>query len=56
MRRRISGSAEQAVHTPWRKRYIWTQRTGACARIKRWTRRRERRAGKDEIRHTGEDA
>lgn len=45
-RRRIITSDEQDVHTDWRRVYCWTQRTGATAKVKRRTRRRERREGK----------
>lgn len=47
--RRIDGGAEQDVHTPWRKLLCYTQRAGVTAKIKRATRRRERREGKRSI-------
>lgn len=47
MGRRLMKSAdEQDVHTSWRKVYCWTQRTGATAKVKRRTRRRERTEAK----------
>lgn len=48
--RRIVGRGEQDVHTPWRKLYCYTQRAGVTAKIKRLTRRRERREGKAQLR------
>lgn len=50
MARRIIGWDEQDVHTPWRKLYCWTQRAGATSKVKRRTRRRERREGDEEVR------
>lgn len=44
-RRSLSGD-EQDVHGPWRRLYVWTQRTGATAKVKRRTRRRERHDAK----------
>lgn len=49
-RRRKPTGDEQDVHTAWRKLYVWTQRPGATAKVKRRTRRRERREAKDQIR------
>ena len=40
---------EQDVCTKWRRRMKWCGHAGACARVKRWLRRRERRAAKDEV-------
>ncbi len=48
-RRRIVTTDEQDVHTGWRRLYVWTQRTGATAKTKRRTRRRERLEAKREI-------
>lgn len=48
--RRIITGDEQDVHTKWRRLYCWTQRAGATSKVKRRTRRRERREGKDAIR------
>lgn len=48
-RRAIKGHDEQDVHTGWRRLYAWTQRTGATAKTKRRTRRRERLAGKRDL-------
>lgn len=48
--RRIKGAAEQDVHTGWRRLYVYTQRAGVTTKIKRMTRRRERREGKRELR------
>jgi hypothetical protein len=51
MGRRLMKSAdEQDVHTAWRKLYIWTQRTGATAKVKRRTRRRERHDARQALR------
>lgn len=51
MGRRIMRTAdEQDVHTGWRKVYLWTQRTGATAKVKRRTRRRERHEARAELR------
>lgn len=51
MGRRIMRTAdEQDVHTGWRKLYVWTQRTGATAKVKRRTRRRERRDARAQLR------
>lgn len=50
MGRRIKSRGEQDVHTPWRKLYCYTQRAGVTAKIKRQTRRRERREGKEFVR------
>lgn len=41
--RTIKTGDEQDVHTGGRRAYCWTQRTGATAKVKRRTRRRERR-------------
>lgn len=49
-RRAIKGSDEQDVHTGWRRLYVWTQRTGATAKTKRRTRRRERLEAKRQVR------
>lgn len=51
MKRRIITGDEQDVHTPWRRMFVWTQRAGATAKVKRRTRRRERRDGKRETRN-----
>lgn len=48
-RRRVVGYGEQDVHTGWRKLYCYTQRAGVAAKIKRQTRRRERRERKREL-------
>lgn len=48
-KRRIVTGFEHDVHTPWRRRYCYTQRAGVCAKAKRLTNRRERRESKDEI-------
>lgn len=50
MKRRIITDAEQDVHTHWRRYYCYLQRAGATSKIKRQTRRRERREGKAEVR------
>lgn len=51
MARRITADlGEQDVHTPWRKLFCYTQRAGTASKIKRTTRRRERREGKDALR------
>jgi hypothetical protein len=49
-RRAIVTGDEQDVHTGWRRLYVWTQRTGATAKTKRRTRRRERNEAKRDIR------
>jgi hypothetical protein len=41
---------EVDVHSKWRHRIVW--RRGEVGRIKRMTRRRERRTGKQETRET----
>jgi hypothetical protein len=46
--RQIKSAAEQDVHTRWRRLYCYTQRAGVTSKIKRQTRRRERREGKRE--------
>jgi hypothetical protein len=46
LKRRIITNDEQDVHTPWRRMFTWTQRAGATAKVKRRTRRRERRDGR----------
>lgn len=45
-RRRIVGEGDQDVHTPWRKLLCFTQRAGTSSKMKRETRRRERRERK----------
>jgi hypothetical protein len=52
VRRPIKGHGEQDVHTRWRRLYCYTQRAGVTAKIKRQTRRRERREGKREMRRS----
>jgi hypothetical protein len=49
-RRRITGGDEQDVHTPWRKALCYTQRAGVTAKVKRMTRRRERREARKALR------
>lgn len=49
-RRQIKSADEQDVHTGWRRIYCWTQRAGATAKVKRATRRRERREAKNDLR------
>lgn len=53
-RRASHGFAEDDVFTAWRKVYCWTQRAGACKRVKTRANRRERREARDAIRR-GED-
>lgn len=48
-RRTPLNADEQDVHHA-RRWYVWTQRAGATAKIKRITRRRERRAGERDLR------
>jgi hypothetical protein len=57
MGRRVKRTAdEQDVHTGWRKLYLWTQRPGATAKVKRQTTKRERAVGKHRLRMVrGED-
>lgn len=50
MRRRILASEELDVHTGWRRYLAYLRRAGATAAVKRRTRRRERREGKQECR------
>lgn len=51
MGRRITRTADEYdVHTGWRKYYLWTQRPGATAKVKRRTRRRERHEARAELR------
>ena len=50
MKRRMRSADEYDVHTRWRAVYVWTKRPGATDRVKRRTRRRERREGKAEVR------
>ena len=50
-RRAIKGHAEQDVFSRGaRKIYCYTQRAGACRKVKRQANRRERREGKAELR------
>lgn len=49
-RRAVKSNGEQDVHTPWRRLLCYTQRAGATAKIKRTTRRRERREARAELR------
>jgi hypothetical protein len=41
--RPVKSGDEQDVFTRWRRAYCWTQRAGACKRVKRQANRRERR-------------
>lgn len=52
-RRRVTGGDEQDVHTGWRRVLVWNH--GDVAKIKRRTRRRERREGKQQIRMSDDD-
>jgi uncharacterized Zn finger protein len=52
-KRAIKTTADQDVHTSWRRVLCYTQRAGVTAKLKRQTRRRERREGKDETRVIG---
>lgn len=47
-RRRSKTGDEQDVHNA-RRGYVWTQRTGATSKVKRRTRRRERREADAEL-------
>ncbi len=51
MSRKIRSAEEEDVFTSWRRLYCWTQRAGACKRVKRRANRRERREGKQETRN-----
>ena len=42
-KRSVKGYGEQDVHTGWRRLYCYTQRAGVTSKVKRQTRRRERR-------------
>jgi hypothetical protein len=48
MPRAVKSGDEQDVLTPARRFYVWTQRAGACKKVKRRANRRERREGKRE--------
>lgn len=48
MKRRSISGEEYDVHCGWRRWYCWTQRAGACKKVKQRTNRRERREGKAE--------
>lgn len=52
MARRIVDSDEHDVHTGWRHVMVRYTRAGNAAKVKKRTNRRERREGRDEIRHT----
>lgn len=57
MTRPVKGGDEQDVFTGWRKVMCWTQRAGACKRVKRRANRRERREGRQlALVEIGEDA
>lgn len=53
--RAIKSADEQDVFTGWRRAYCWTQRAGACKKVKRRANRRERREGKREARERQPD-
>lgn len=55
-RRRILSSEELDVHTGWRRYLVYLQRAGATAKVKRRTRRRERREGVQETRRESGEA
>jgi hypothetical protein len=46
MSRQTKGFAENDVFISWRRAYCWTQRAGACKKIKRRANRRDRREAK----------
>jgi len=46
MKQKLKTGDEWDVVTGWRKVLCWTQRAGACSRVKRRMRRRLRREGK----------
>ena len=50
MKQKLKTGDEWDVVTGWRKYLCWTQRPGACHKVKRRLRRRLRREGKMEIR------
>lgn len=52
--RRILHAGENDVHTSWRKVYAYVQRAGVTSKIKRGTRRRERREARAAIRREDE--
>jgi len=45
----LKSADEQDVHTRWRRYYVYLQRAGVTSRIKRQTRRRERRHNKLDV-------
>jgi hypothetical protein len=50
MARVVKSFDEQDVFTSWRRVYCWTQRAGACKRVKRRANRRGRREARAAIR------
>jgi hypothetical protein len=46
MKRSMKNADEYDVFTGWRHIYCWTQRAGACKKVKQRVNRRERREGK----------
>jgi hypothetical protein len=48
-RRRIESDDEQDVHTGWRRVYSTYKRAGQSAKVKRFTRRRERMRARREL-------
>jgi hypothetical protein len=53
MARAVRTGDEQDVFTGWRKLYKYTQRAGACKRVKRRANRRDRREAKLAVRQAG---
>lgn len=52
MARPVIGNSEQDVHTRFRALLCWTQRAGACRKVKRRTNRRDRHQARARIRRT----
>ncbi len=50
VKRRTRSGAERDVHSRWRRRFCWTQKSGAVKKVKRIGNRRERREGKQQAR------
>lgn len=48
-RRPIKSTDEQDVHTGWRRAYLTYRRAGQSAKVKRFTRRRERAEARRDI-------
>lgn len=49
MKRKAVGGDEQDVFTSWRRVLCWTQRPGACKRVKQRANRRERHSERQNL-------